>query len=1104
MTPNSCFIELTNTISLTELEEQIISNTLKSSPVFNTGYRDAFESQGCPSCESVQREAHKVRSVHLPSGRNCEIWMNHGSHEAHQILIMPQGKQGNLEQRNHSQETTREDIEDMLALKKLLPHFAIFFNAHGAGRADAGCADAGDSQEHRHFQGYFVGEGEPLQVEKRAARGLWMQGNFWLAQVEGWPTECIRMRGQHGVLAGWAAHAIDLARARGLSYNLHITGSALYFVRRKHPGSEDLDKSQTETTAFVQALATRLNGGRNETPLDIAGSMQAQEANLLEILAGCVSEDMELRTTAKLRLQSFIKDELSRRKADMEHKMDGQTPNETGKKWSRLIRWAEPCLRAVEDRIRDSDEVNLGLGLIDAFIEASRCLKCKEPFCTKGCPVKLDIKGFLTAFVNGDIIEANAIVRRDNLLPEISSRVCPQETQCQLACALGKRGDALSIGLLERACVELYDLLRACDIVHEDICSIHTNFVAPEKDYPIAIIGSGPAGLTTAAELARMYTRIVIFEALPEPGGGVLKYGIPEFRLPKQIVRESVQFVKSLGVEVIYDVAIGRTLTIADLRKMGFRAILLGTGAGLPKFMGIPGEELNGVTTANEFLIRYNLLSAGRPGYDTPIKVGRQVVIIGGGNVAMDAARSALRAGAEVVTVMYRRAEHDMPVRAEEKDRAKEEGILIMPLTAPLAFVGENGWLKRIRCQRMELGQPDASGRRSPVAIQGSEFILDDIDTVILAIGTESNSMLMDQEGLPKGKFNNVALQDERTGQTRQPDIFAAGDVAGGSTVIEAMGGARKAVAGIHAHLQTLSEDARQIALDGRLLQKERYVIRYKEILAKDIILMKVYAPFVAAAARAGQFVMVMSDEKAERIPLTLADWDTESGEITLVFQAIGVSTIKLSRRNAGESLFSVAGALGKPSEIPHDPGKEVVVCVAGGAGIAPIYPIARANAQAGNKVVSIIGAKSHEHMFWEERMRRVSERLTLTYDSEGSLVTDGLKAFLEEQKENGNLNRIARIVAIGSVGMMKAVSELAAAYGIPAVVSLNSIMLCGIGMCGCDRETVDNKLAFTCVHGPEFDSQVVDWTGVAARQRRYVNEESQALAGSKVADILL
>jgi NAD(P)H-flavin reductase len=443
---------------------------------------------------------------------------------------------------------------------------------------------------------------------------------------------------------------------------------------------------------------------------------------------------------------------------------------------------------------------------------------------------------------------------------------------------------------------------------------------------------------------------------------------------------------------------------------------------------------------------------------------------------------------------MYRRAEHDMPVRAEEKDRAKEEGIMMMPLTAPLAFNGENGWLKSIRCQRMELGQPDTSGRRSPVAIKGSEFILDDIDTVILAIGTESNTMLMDQEGLPKGKFNNVALQDEHTGQTRQPDIFAAGDVAGGSTVIEAMGGARKAVAGIHAYLQSLSEDARQIALDARLLQKERYVIRYNEVLAKDIFLMKVYAPFVAAAARAGQFVMVMSDEKSERIPLTLADWDTESGEITLVFQAIGVSTIKLSRRNAGECLFSVAGALGKPSEIPHDPDKEIVVCVAGGVGIAPIYPIARANSLAGNNVVSIIGAKSHDVMFWEERMSGVSVSLTLTFDSDGKLVTDGLKAYLEEQKTKGALNRIARVVAIGSVEMMKAVSELTAAYGIPTMVSLNSIMLCGIGMCGCDRETVNNKLAFTCVHGPEFDSRVVDWRGVAARQRRYGAEEAQAL----------
>jgi glutamate synthase (NADPH/NADH) small chain len=922
-----------------------------------------------------------------------------------------------------------------------------------------------------------------------------------------------------------AARAVDLARGQGFSCNLLITGGALYMVRRKHPckaaaGQIDVfdlkqivskpifDRvhavppdvaslyaevapCQLETPAFVRELVARLTEGEAELPPAIEASEPAREAHLLEILAGCASENETLRTAAKARLQALIKDELAQRKSEV----DEQAAGEGGKKWSRFMRWAEPRLRAAEERIHDSDEVNLGLGLVDAFVEASRCLKCREPFCTKGCPVKLDIKGFVTAFVSGDIIEASTIVRRDNLLPAISSRVCPQETQCQRACALSKRGDALSIGLLERAVVELFDVLCACDVLHTDLCSTHVNFVAPEKDYPIAIIGSGPAGLTAAAELARMYTRIVLFEALPEPGGGVLKYGIPEFRLPKHIVKENVEFIKRLGVNVIFDVAIGRTLTIADLRKMGFRAILLGTGAGLPKFMGIPGEELNGVTTANEFLIRYNQLFAGRPGYDTPIKTGRKVVIIGGGNVAMDAARSALRSGAEEVRVMYRRSEEEMPVRAEEKDRAKEEGIVMMPLTAPLAFIGENGWLKGIRCQRMELGQPDASGRRSPVAIKGSEFTLHDIDTVILAIGTESNTMLMDQEGLPKGKYNNVVLQDEQTGQTRQHDIFAAGDVAGGSTVIEAMGGARKAVAGIHTYLQALDEDARQITLDARLAQRERYVIRHKETLAKDIVLMKVYAPFVAAAAHAGQFVMVMNDEKAERIPLTLADWDAETGEITLVLQAIGASTLKLSKRNAGECLYSVAGALGKPSEISYAPDKDVVVCVAGGVGIAPVYPIARANAQAGNQVVSIIGAKSPEYLFWEDRMRGVSRSLTLTFDSQGQLVTDGLRAYLEEQKAQGGLGRIARVVAIGSVGMMKAVSDLTAAYDIPTVVSLNSIMLCGIGMCGCDRETVGNKLAFTCVHGPEFDSRLVDWPGVVARQRRYVDEEARARA---------
>jgi glutamate synthase (NADPH/NADH) small chain len=1081
------------------------SYTLKSSPAFDALSLAPPEAETCPACVAAQREVYVIQTVQLPSGRAWEIWVPRRSYEPYQIAILPIAHDGQPAQ------SMREQIADMLALKKRLPHFAIVL--------DAGAT---------HFEGCFVGE--CLQVEKRIARGLWRQGNFWLAQVEGWPAECMKLRGQHDLLAAWVAQAIELSREQGLASHVLITGNAAYIVRRKQDQERpaigaldvfdlrhvvshsifewananpqnvsprlqsiyaDLSCRHAETTTFVQALIARMNDGAS-APLDLEGSPQAREATLLEILAGCVSGHAAVQTAAQARLQALIKDELAQRKAAVECAPEG------GRKWSRYVNWAEPHLRPAEERIHDSDEVNLGLGLIDAFVEASRCLKCREPFCTQGCPVRLDIKGFIVAFVSGDIIGANAIVKKDNLLPTISSRVCPQETQCQRTCTLGKRGEALSIGLLERAVVEIFDTLCTCNVVHEGMCPDHTNFVAPEKDYPIAIIGTGPAGLTAAAELARMYTRIVVFEALPEPGGGVLKYGIPEFRLPKHIVKENVESVKRLGVNVIFDVAIGRTLTIADLRRMGFRAILLGTGAGLPKFMGIPGEDLNGVTTANEFLIRYNQLFAGRPGYDTPIKAGRKVVIIGGGNVAMDAARSALRAGAEEVMVMYRRSEEEMPVRAEEKDRAKEEGIVMMPLTAPLAFLGENGWLKGIRCQKMELGQPDASGRRSPVPIKGSEFVMQDVDTVILAIGTESNAMLMDQEGLPKGKYNNVALQNDQTGQTHHADIFAAGDVAGGSTVIEAMGGARRAVAGIHAYLQSLGEDAREISLDARLLQKERYVIRSKETLAKDIVMMKVYAPFVAAAARAGQFVMVMSDEKAERIPLTLADWDTETGEITLVLQAIGASTIKLSKRNVGECLFSVAGALGKPSDIPQEPQKDTVVCVAGGVGIAPIYPIAHANAQAGNKVVSIIGAKSREYLFWEEKMREVSESFTLTLDSEGKLVTDGLCAYLEEQKANGTLGRIARIVAIGSVGMMKAVSALTAPYGIPTVVSLNSIMLCGIGMCGCDRETVGKKLVFTCVHGPEFDSQLVDWPGVVARQRRYVDEEAKALAQMK------
>ncbi|MCC7446436.1 MAG: NAD(P)-binding protein, partial [Anaerolineae bacterium] len=645
------------------LDRQGLHVTLRCCPELITIPHETSVELSCPLCDALQREMRVIDDVQLPSGRNWEIWVNKRSYEPYQILIMPLDRQGNLEHRSRNQEATREDLEDMLALKQRLPNFRIFFNALGAG----------NSQQHQHFQGYFAGEDAFVQVEKQAAQGLWKQGNFWLAQVEDWPTECIRMRGQHSTLSAWAAQAIQLARKQGFAYNLFFTANALYFARRKQLGSEhlckvsagaldvfdlkhivprpvfDLAKSQslnvpceleslyadiaccpTETTTFVQELVTQFSGDCKQSPLALAGSTQAQEATILEILAACASEAQDVRTAARVRLETFIKDELSRRKAEVEAATGGNTasgnmPNQLAHKWTRFTRWAEPRLRPAEERIKDTEEVNQGLRIVDALIEASRCLLCKEPVCVKGCPVVIDIKGFIQALTNGDVKQAYAIIHEANTLAPVTSRVCPQETQCQATCTLSKRGDAISIGLLERAVVELSDLFCASNIIEDGICSVYTDIVAPEKDYPIAIIGTGPAGLTAAAELARRYTRVVIFEALPEPGGGVLKYGIPDFRLPKHIVQEGLDTVRSRGVTVIFDVAIGRTLTIADLRKMGFRAIMLGTGAGLPKFMGIPGEELNGVITANEFLMRYNLMSAGQPGYDTPIKVGRKV-----------------------------------------------------------------------------------------------------------------------------------------------------------------------------------------------------------------------------------------------------------------------------------------------------------------------------------------------------------------------------------------------------------------------------------------------------------------------------------------------
>ena len=454
------------------------------------------------------------------------------------------------------------------------------------------------------------------------------------------------------------------------------------------------------------------------------------------------------------------------------------------------VREQDPKVRA-----HNFEEVSYGYNKEEAMLEASRCLHCKNPRCVTGCPVSIQIPEFIARVVEGDIDGAAGVIARDSSLPAVCGRVCPQETQCEGQCILGVKGEPVAIGKLERFVADNKTT------VSEAVST------SPEADAPrtkVAVIGSGPAGLACAADLAKWGYDVTIFEALHK-AGGVLAYGIPEFRLPKEkVLQKEIDEVTSLGVKIETDVIIGRTVTIESLMdNEGFKAVFVGTGAGLPRFMGIPGENLNGVFSANEFLTRNNLMQAFRPDYATPIHVGRKVCVVGGGNVAMDAARTALRLGSEV-TIVYRRTENELPARKEEVHHAKEEGIEFRMLTNPVEIEGdENGWVKAMKCIRMELGEPDASGRRSPVPVEGSEFDVE-CDTVIMALGTSPNPLIAKTTpGLETTRRGGLVATEE--GATTRPGIFAGGDaVTGAATVILAMGAGRKAAKAIDEYLKTI------------------------------------------------------------------------------------------------------------------------------------------------------------------------------------------------------------------------------------------------------------------------------------------------------------
>ena len=451
------------------------------------------------------------------------------------------------------------------------------------------------------------------------------------------------------------------------------------------------------------------------------------------------------------------------------------------------VREQDPKVRAT-----NFDEVCLGYNEEEAKAEASRCINCNNAQCVKGCPVSINIPAFIKEVKEGNFEEASYIIGESSALPAVCGRVCPQESQCEGKCIRGIKGEPISIGKLERFVAD----------------NARKSGIKPKKPEnlngkKVAVIGSGPAGLTCAGDLAKMGYDVTIFEALHE-AGGVLVYGIPEFRLPKdEVVKAEIENVKALGVKIETNVIIGKSTTIDELMdKEGFEAVFIGSGAGLPKFMGIPGETASGVFSANEYLTRNNLMKAFKEDYDTPIRPGEKVAVVGGGNVAMDAARTALRLGAEV-HIVYRRSEEELPARVEEVHHAKEEGIIFDLLTNPIEILtNEDGWVSGMKCIKMELGEPDESGRRSPVEIKGSEFVLD-VDTVIMSLGTSPNPLISSTtKGLEINKRKCIVASEE-AGATSKAGVFAGGDaVTGAATVILAMGAGKTAAKGIDEYLR--------------------------------------------------------------------------------------------------------------------------------------------------------------------------------------------------------------------------------------------------------------------------------------------------------------
>ena len=794
-----------------------------------------------------------------------------------------------------------------------------------------------------------------------------------------------------------------------------------------------------------------------------------------------------------------------------------------------------PYMRPAEERSRDFGLVNQGyLGYMGqgftarevdliVWLEVLRDKQCEDRPCEigvhvegkseakGGCPVKIHIPEMLDLLGTGRIRQALELIQGCNPLPNVTGRVCPQELQCQGVCT--HTGRPIEIGQLEWYLPQRDKLSRAgTEEARPD--GFADPWVRADKP-PIAVVGSGPAGLINAYLLAAEGYPVTVFEAFHQLGG-VLRYGIPEFRLPNELIDDVVAKIRGLGGRFVTNFVAGKTATLDDLKQAGFWKIFIGTGAGLPRFMNVPGEHLLNVMSANEFLTRVNLMQGLLEEYETPLPetAGKQVIVIGGGNTAMDAARTARRLGG-LVTIVYRRTQGEMPVRVEELHHALEEGIQLKVLRAPREFVGDGKThaVTHTILDIIELGAPDASGRRSPVVTGETELMA--VDLVIMALGNTPNPIVKDAEpGLQTTKWGTIEVK-RGSQSTSVEGVFSGGDAArGGSTAIRAAGDGQAAAREITGSIDISPDEIRSRVGNAvaytKLGQAPQQIVE-KIHLADGIVEFVVHSPLIAKAARAGQFVRVLAEPKGELIPLTLADWDVAAGTIDLVVQGLGTSSILINRMQEGAAFAGIAGPLGQPSALHRYEGQQTVVFTAGGVGLPPVFPIAREHLRLGNHVTLIAGFRSADLVFWTGRDERVGRlqaefpgQLDVVYTSNDG--TFGIKGFVTLPLEDmlkrakaGTGRKIAEVVTIGPPLMMRAVTDLTRPYGVRTIASLNSIMVDATGMCGACMVPVleGGKLIrkHACVDGPEIDAHAIDWDKFLPRFGQFRAQEAASRA---------